>query len=254
MDAHCRYERDYLSKCVKYLGEFKVDNVGGSFITLPAAETHIARTIALALSHPFGVGNAYFRIGSKEPRYVDTVPFGCYRKEVFEKIGLFDEELVRNQDDEFNLRIIRNGGKVLLAPEIVSYYYARDSLSKLFKMYFQYGYFKPLVAQKVGAVLTLRQIMPVLFVLGVIASSALSLVFKSFMWVLLFILSFYLITSLSFSFRVALQKGARYFFTLPIAFATLHISYGAGYLKGIWDFLILKKHKRRKLKDLPLTR
>lgn len=148
MGAHSIYEKDYIFKCVKYLHAYDVDNVGGIGITLPGDNTIIAKSIALALSHPFGVGNAYFRIGSKEPRYVDTVPFGCYKREVFDRIGLFDEDLVRNQDDEFNLRLIKNGGKILLGPDIISYYYARDSIHKLWKMYFQYGYFKPSVAKK----------------------------------------------------------------------------------------------------------
>ncbi|GJQ23461.1 MAG: hypothetical protein HBSAPP01_12510 [Candidatus Brocadia sapporoensis] len=121
MDAHNIYEKDYVSKCVKYLQEYNVDNVGGIWVTLPGSNTLIAQSIAFALSHPFGVGNAYFRIGSKEPRYVDTVPFGCYKREVFQRIGLFDEDLVRNQDDEFNLRLTKNGGKLLLVPDIVSY-------------------------------------------------------------------------------------------------------------------------------------
>ena len=128
MDAHNVYGKDYISKCVKYLRKYNIDNVGGICITLPGRNTLLAQSIALALSHPFGVGNAHFRIGLKGPKYVDTVPFGCYKREVFEKIGLFDEDLVRNQDDELNVRLQRNGGKILLVPEIVSYYYARDSL------------------------------------------------------------------------------------------------------------------------------
>ena len=111
MDAHNIYEKSYMSKCVTYLRKYDVDNVGGICVTLPANNTIIAKSIALALSHPFGVGNVYFRIGSKNPRFVDTVPFGCYKKEIFEKIGLFDENLVRNQDIEFNLRLKRQEEK-----------------------------------------------------------------------------------------------------------------------------------------------
>lgn len=254
MDAHNVYQSDYISKCVKYLQEYNVDNVGGIWITLPGSDTIIAESIALALSHPFGVGNAYYRIGAKEPRYVDTVPFGCYKREVFERIGLFDEELIRNQDDEFNLRLIKNGGKVLLVPEIISYYYARESLSKLSKMYFQYGYFKPLVAQKVGAVLTWRQLIPVIFVGSLIIFGIFSLLLKPVTWLFLAIILSYLIVNIGFSLLVALKKGLKYLFVLPITFATLHFSYGIGYLKGIWDFIILKRHKRKKIEDVSLTR
>lgn len=254
MDAHNVYKEDYISKCIKYLQEYNVDNVGGIWVTLPGADTLIAHSIALALSHPFGVGNAYFRIGSVEPKYVDTVPFGCYRREVFDKIGFFDEDLVRNQDDEFNLRLIKSGGKILLVPDIVSYYYARDSLLKLWKMYFQYGYFKPLAAQKVGAILTWRQLIPTFFVSSLIISGVLSLFFKPFLLVSLFIIFSYLIAIVSFSFSIAFKKGFKYLFTFPIVFATLHFSYGWGYLKGIWDFIVLKRHKRKKVEDVPLTR
>jgi glycosyltransferase involved in cell wall biosynthesis len=254
MDAHNIYGKDYISNCIRYLYEYKADNVGGIWITKPGSDTIIARSIALALSHPFGVGNAYYRIGSQEPRFVDTVPFGCYRREVFQKVGLFDEDLVRNQDDEFNMRLIKNGGKILLAPEIISYYYARNSLAKLARMYFQYGYFKPLVVRKVGGVLTWRQLIPSLFVGSLIATYTLSIIFKPFLWVFLLVLSLYLAADLVFSFQLSMKKGLKYFSILPIVFSTLHLSYGIGYLKGIWDFLILKKNRKRKIRDLPITR
>jgi cellulose synthase/poly-beta-1,6-N-acetylglucosamine synthase-like glycosyltransferase len=254
MDAHNIYEKDYISKCVKYLYEYNADNVGGICITFPGSDDLMARSIALSLSHPFGVGNAYFRIGSKDPKYVDTVPFGCYRKEVFEKIGFFDEDLIRNQDDEFNLRLIKNGGKILLVPEIISYYYARDSLSKLSKMYFQYGYFKPLVALKIGAVLTWRQLIPALFIGSLILSGFISLFYGFFLWIFLFILSSYILANIFFSLSIAMERGEKYFILLPIVFTTIHFSYGVGYLKGIWDFIVLKKNRRKKVEDLPLTR
>lgn len=254
MDAHNIYEKDYVSKCVRYLQEYDVDNVGGIWITLPGNNTLIAQSIAFSLSHPFGVGNAYFRIGSKEPKYVDTVPFGCYKREVFQRMGLFDEDLARNQDDEFNLRLIKNGGKILLVPDIVSYYYARDSLRKLWKMYFQYGYFKPLVVKKVGAVLTGRQLMPGIFVGSLIVSGIFSPIVKPSLWFFLLIASIYTIFNVSVSCLVGFKKGLKYISVLPLIFATLHLSYGIGYLKGILDFMILKKYTRKKIKDIPLSR
>jgi cellulose synthase/poly-beta-1,6-N-acetylglucosamine synthase-like glycosyltransferase len=254
MDAHNIYERDYISKCVKYLKDYNVDNVGGICITLPGTDRLLSKSIALALSHPFGVGNAYFRIAIKVPKYVDTVPFGCYERGVFNRIGLFDEDLIRNQDDEFNMRLIKNGGKILLVPDIVSYYYARDSLSKLWKMYFQYGYFKPLVAKKIRAILTWRQLIPVFFVSFLIISGILSLIFKPFSLVFFFMIISYLIANIGFTLLIAVGKGFKYLFTLPFIFATLHFSYGLGYLKGIWDFIFFKKHEREKIQDIHLTR
>ncbi|MCL6582179.1 MAG: glycosyltransferase family 2 protein [bacterium] len=255
MDAHNIYKKDYISKCVKYiLSEYNADNVGGICITLPGNNTRLAKAIALSLSHPFGVGNAFFRIGSKEPKYVDTVPFGCYKREVFDKIGYFDEDLIRNQDDEFNLRLIKSGGKILLVPEIVSYYYARDSLLKLWRMYFQYGYFKPLVVLKVGGVFTWRQLIPIVFISGVIISGLLSFILKPFFWMFLLLISTYSLANLFFSFSLGLQKERRCIFFLPIAFPVIHFSYGLGYLKGILDFVVWREQRRKRIKDLQLTR
>jgi len=126
MDAHAQYPRDYIRQCVETLIHTTASNVGGICQTLPSAPTAKARAIAYALSSPVGVGNSYFRIGTSGPRWVDTVPFGCFRKELFDQIGQFDELLRRNQDDEFNLRISRSGGKLLLLPDVVTKYYALD--------------------------------------------------------------------------------------------------------------------------------
>jgi cellulose synthase/poly-beta-1,6-N-acetylglucosamine synthase-like glycosyltransferase len=254
MDAHAEYPKDYLSKIVYWLDKSGADNVGGIGITKSGANTLIAEAIALGLSSPFGVGNAYFRIGVKEPKYVDTVPFGAYRKEVFEKIGLFDEELIRNQDDEFNLRLLRQGGKILLVPEIVSYYYARDSLLKLWEMYFQYGYWKIRVIQKHKLLASWRHPVPVTFILTILGTIILGIFRPIGFYILGTIISVYLLMSMVFSLKISLKKGIKYFCILPVVFAVIHFAYGFGFLKGIWDFIILKKHKRMKIVDVPLTR
>ena len=255
IDAHNTYPSNYIEKLILWIRKTKADNVGGIWITKAGAETSIAKAIALALSHPFGVGNPYFRIGTKEPKYVDTVPFGCYKREVFDKIGLFDEDLVRNQDDEFNLRLIKNGGKILLVPDIISHYYARDSIYKLWKMYFQYGYFKPLVAKKVGGVLTWRQIIPSLFISSLILALLLSSFSKFFLWMFLFIFGLYTTVNFSISLIISIKKkDLRLLPFLIASFITLHFSYGFGYIKGIWDFIVFKKHLKKKIKDMPLTR
>ena len=254
IDAHNIYSNDYISKCVKYLQKYNVDNVGGIWITLPGKDSIMCSAIAFGLSHPFGVGNAHFRLESKQPKYVDTVPFGCYKREVFNKIGLFDEDLVRNQDDEFNLRLIKNGGKILLVPDIISYYCARDSIVKLWKMYFQYGYFKPLVVKKIKAVLTWRQLVPVFFVSILTISFLFSLISYQYSWSFFSILLIYLVANSALSLSIAINKGLKYFLVLPIVFATLHFSYGFGYLKGILDFIVFGRHKKNKIKDVQLTR
>ena len=171
MDAHVIYPASYISQLVGALEETGADNVGGIIATLPGDDSATARAIAVGLSHPLGVGNSYFRVGSRERRWTDAVSFGCYRRQVFERIGLFDEELVRNQDDEFDLRLIKHGGRVLLLPEVVSQYYARRSLRQVARMFYQYGYFKPLVAKKLGRIMTFRQLVPALFLLSLAASA-----------------------------------------------------------------------------------
>ena len=254
MSSHATYEKDYISKCVRYLRKYDADNVGGICVTLPGRDTLQANSIALVLSHPFGVGNAYFRIGLKKPRSVDTVPFGCFKREVFSKIGLFDEDLVRNQDDEFNLRLIKNGGKILLFPDIVSYYYSRDRISKLSKMYFQYGYFKPLVAQKVGGLLTWRQIIPSLLVSLLFVTGILSFFGKHFFLLFLIILGTYACVSFFVSLSLALRRDIRLIPFLIASFAAAHWSYGVGYLKGVWDIIIWKKNMKHRIADVDLTR
>jgi glycosyltransferase involved in cell wall biosynthesis len=254
LDAHSTYGKNYISLCVQNHVENDVDNVGGPCITLPGSDTPRGKAIALGLSHPFGVGNQYCRIGAKEKMFVDGVTFGCYKKEVFDRIGLFDETLIRNQDDEFNLRLIKNGGKILLVPEILVYYIARDSLLKLWRMYYQYGYFKPLVAMKLGSVLSWRQLIPPLFV-GVLGFTAiLSPVIKYSAWLFSLLIFTYLLADIVFAYESGRKNGLRCVFSLFLVFPILHFSYGFGYLKGIIDFIILKKYTKNKIKDLPISR
>lgn len=254
MDAHSLYKKGYVAKCVSYLQSSNADNVGGICIAVPGSDNLRSRAIAIALSHRFGVGNAYFRTGTKEPKYVDTVPFGCYKRDVFERFGLFDEDFVRNQDDEFNHRIKKHGGKILLVPDIVSYYFVRDSIPKLWKMYFQYGYFKPLIARKLGRLLTFRQLVPAMYVGGICILLALSPFIPAMALLLSLIAASYAGANLAVSLALALRKDFRYLFILPAVFATIHYSYGLGYLKGIFDFVIRRKTGRGMINDLPITR
>lgn len=254
MDAHNVYPENYISGLIAWLERSAADNVGGICITCAANDTPKAQAIAVGLSHPFGVGNAYFRIGASKPMWVDTVPFGCYRRAVFDRIGLFDEELVRNQDDEFNHRLIKHGGKVLLVPEIVSYYYARESFLKLWRMYYQYGYFKPLVLRKIGKVMTARQVIPALLVLGLFGLIVLAPWSWAMRLTLGAILAAYSVVNLGCSTIAAIKWGVRCGLALCVVFLVLHFSYGLGFLKGILDFLLLRKHLKRKIEDVELTR
>ena len=218
MDAHCVYAKDYISKCVEHLEESGADNVGGVLQSVPAKNTVMARAIAICLSHSFGTGGSYFRIGVSEPREVDTVAFGCYRKEVFEKIGLFDERMVQIEDLELNDRLRKAGGKIMLFPDIKALYYpSSDTLNDFFKHNITDGIWATFPL-KYGFQVSFRHLIPLVFVLTLPLS----------IWP-------YIPISLFFSASVALrEKDFRLFFAMPLAFAARHIGYGIGSLIGLW--------------------
>jgi len=242
MDAHATYEKDYVSKCLKYLKKYKTDNVGGIMKTLPGENTIIAKAITLCLSHPFGVGNAYFRIGFKKPKFVDTVFGGCYRKKMLEKIGYFNENLARGQDMELNLRIRKFGGKTLFVPEIKSFYYARSDFKSFWSHSFMDG--AELIAPlKFGVVIfSWRHLAPFFFILILIALGLPAFFFREFLWLIFVLVFLYLLINLYFSVKIAFAKrNFRYLFLMPIAFGVLHIGYGLG---SVWGFLKLLWSKR----------
>ena len=241
MDAHAEFPEDYVSKSVHWLKESKVDCVGGICITKPGANTVIAKAIASAISHPFGVGNAYFRTGSKAPTYADTVPYGCYRKEVFNKIGLFNENLDRTDDIEFNLRLKRAGGKILLVPEIKSYYHARPTLSALAKQNFGNGLWVIYSTRFAKMPFSIRHLIPFFFVISQIMTLILSLFYLPFLYLFAFIFGMYTISNIFFSLKLSLKNHIKYFPYLILSFFTLHYSYGAGSVWGV--FRLLKREK-----------
>jgi glycosyltransferase involved in cell wall biosynthesis len=240
MDAHVLYPAEYVRRLVEGLQESGADNVGGVLETVPAEDTPGARAIAIGLSHPFGVGNSYFRTGARKRRQVDTVPFGCYRREVFERIGLFDEELIRNQDDELNFRLIRQGGQILLLPDVTCRYFARRSLRHLARMYYQYGFFKPLVARKVGRVMTVRQLIPAMLVASLLGAAVLSPWIPAARLGLLLVGMSYAALVLSCSLAAVPAAGLRTGVSLAAVFPTLHFSYGVGFLHGIYQHLFTR--------------
>jgi glycosyltransferase involved in cell wall biosynthesis len=242
MDVHSLYPQDYISRLVKSLYELNADNVGGVLQTLPSGSSPKARAIALALSSPFGVGDSRFRVGVKEARKVDTVPFGCFRRELFNRIGMFDQELLRNQDDEFNARIIENGGSVYLLPDIVITYYARPDIASLSRMFFQYGYFKPLVNRKLKRPSSLRQFIPPLFVLFLLAGWTFSFISTGFLYLYAAVAGLYILANLVFTIKSAWSGGkASTVFFLPWIFFIQHMAYGFGYLGGLINFVFMKK-------------
>jgi len=253
MDAHVVYPVNYIPRLLDALLNSDADNVGGIIITLPADDSIMARAIAVGLSHPFGVGNSYFRIGVGAPRWVDSVPFGCFRREVFDRIGLFDEELIRNQDDEFNLRLIKYGGRILLLPDVVSYYFARRSLGDLVRMYYQYGYYKPLVARKVDGVMTVRQLVPGLFVLTLVGTTALAPLLPV-LPVAATVVGAYVAALLGCVVGAVRRHGWRCALALAAVFPAVHFSYGIGSLRGAVDHLLQRRRARRDPTVVPLSR
>jgi len=234
MDAHSTYAKDYILKCVQNLRDRQADNVGGVWITRPGDNSFMGQSIALALSHPFGVGNAHFRIGLKEARVVDTVPFGCYRKEVFGRIGLFNEHLVRNQDIELNLRLKKAGGKILLVPDIISYYHARSTLSSLAKNNFWNGCWVVYSTRFAKLPFSPRHLIPLAFVMTLLGSLGLSLLFHPLIYLFLGVAGSHALANVMFSFGIARERGFSFFPFLIPTFLVLHLSYGVGSLWGIW--------------------
>ena len=238
MDAHADYEKDYISKCVENLIKYNVDNVGGVIKTLSKENTLIAEAIAACLSSFFGAGSSYFRTGSKKPREVDTVFGGCYKKEVFDKIGLFNEKMIRSQDFEFNLRLKKSGGKILLIPDIVAYYYPQPTFEGFWRHNFEDGIWAILPLKIAKIQFNLRHYIPFFFVL----SFFLTLIFGLFFFParVLFNIIFvgYLILNLIFSLEVAFKKGFKYFFVMPIVFAYRHFGYGLGSIWGLFKMIL----------------
>lgn len=241
LDAHCIYPENYILTLTKKLVELKADNVGAVIKSLPACGSVICKTIAVGSSNSFGVGGSSFRIGTKTIKEVDTVPFGCFRRDIFDRIGYFDTDLIRNQDDEFNARIIKNGGKIYLIPEVSVDYYARENLGKMARMFYQYALFKPLVNKKIGSPATLRQLVPPLFVSALIVGAVLSLLLPITFSLFAGVITLYLLVSLVVSAKEAFKNGTLSLMViLPVVFLIIHLSYGWGYLTGIMKFIVLK--------------
>lgn len=242
LDAHAEYPSNYFSVLVKKLKELEgADNVGGVCITLPCNETAVAVSIAECLSNKFGMGNSYFRVGAKEVMSVDTVPFGCFRKSLFDKIGLYDTDMIRNQDDELNGRIIKNGGKIYLLPDVEIKYFARDKISKVRKMFYQYGLYKPLGNKKLGAPATIRQFFPLLFVLFLVIGLIMSLVFPILLPFYLGVIVLHLLIGVVEGLKSSKKTSCTgCTFIMPYIFLNMHICYGLGYLKGMYNLAFHK--------------
>lgn len=236
--------KNYLEQSIAILEQDEnVWCVGGKIVNEYINET--SAFISKAMSTSFGMGLGNFRTLDKSG-FTDTVTSPMYPKWVFDSIGYFDEELVRNQDDDFNFRITKAGGKIYYCNDINLKYYVRGDILQLRKQFFQYGYWKVFVNLKHKTVTTARQLVPPLFVLFILLSTVagffINSIFKvaTFVYLLYFILSVYSV--------IKLIKQAKEVFVIPFIYPIIHISYGLGYLIGIFHFIFLKRKPSEKQK------
>ncbi len=233
VDGHCEIADDYVDRCVAHLRSPDVQIVGGPLTTV--GETPTAQAIAVAMSSPFGVGNSAFRTGQRSA-VVDTVAFPAYPRQLLREAGPFDEELVRNQDDEYNYRLRKMGVRILLAQDVRCRYFSRSSFRSLWRQYFQYGYWKVRVLQKHARQMRPRQFVPPLFVAVLAVLTLLATRFPLARWALGAGVAAYVAANVSAAAVTARREGGRFFLPLCAAFATLHFSYGAGFLCGLVKF------------------
>ncbi|MGQ9667935.1 MAG: glycosyltransferase family 2 protein [Anaerolineae bacterium] len=239
LGGHSEVSQNYVKHCVRALVETNADCVGGQWIT--RGISFIGKVIAIAQSSPFGIGNVAYRTRRPTPGFVDTVPFGAYRREVFERIGGFDERLVRHQDYEFNVRLRQAGGRIYYTPAIQARYYARSSFRKLARQYWEYGFWKAFVTLENPRALALRHLAPI-GLAGAVAGGAL----WSLIWPLVCpwyagLWGIYALACLLMAVKEARRAGWRYLPLLPAAFAAIHLSWGGGFWWGLvrngWDRL-----------------
>ena len=236
IDAHSFFPNNYVSVLSNNLLKLDVDNVGVICKTDVFHKSTKTLAIREVLSNPLGVGNALFRIGINKPTDVDTVPFGCYKREVFEKYGLYDVRLVRNQDIELNKRIKRSGGKIRLIPDTYCVYYARETWNTIMKNNFQNGKWNILTVYYTKNIdsLSIRHFIPMFFVLSILFPVIISLFYLPIGLLSVMSLAIYLALIAFFSIQIAWRKKLNFYY-LFATFIILHISYGLGSLKGLFD-------------------
>ena len=239
LDGHSRPYPNYIENCVKAHAEGRGDNIGGVWEIHPGANTWIAKSIAVAASHPLGVGDAMYRLAASASA-VDTVPFGSYRRALIEKIGAYNESLLTNEDYEFNARIRKSNGQVWLDPSIRSVYFARSTFLELIRQYWRYGFWKWRMLRRFPDTLRWRQALPPLFVLSLIGLALISLFLPFALWVLAGELILYFSVLLLAGFHAAIKHRKPFLVPgLPLAISGMHIAWGSGFL---WSMLTSSKN------------
>ena len=234
IDAHSIPDPDYIKYCVEDLSKNIAANVGGRWMIIPGSDSTISHCIAQAASHPFGVGDAKYRY-SDTPEFVDTVPYGAFYRTLFDEIGFFNEDLLTNEDYEFNARIRESGKKIYFDPRIKTEYISRNNLKELAKQYWRYGYWKVQMLKKYPKTLKLRQAIPPLFVLGLLVL-ILAGIFYPFIW---YFFGFIVILYVFILVGGTILKGKKSEYNscllgVPISIMTMHFSWGSGFIFGLF--------------------
>jgi succinoglycan biosynthesis protein ExoA len=241
MDAHSIPDRNYIQKCIEGLDHNQGDNIGGIWKIQPSGSTWIAKAIAIAAAHPLGAGDARYRIGGTAAE-VETVPFGAYRREIFNRIGFYDENLLSNEDYELNVRLKQAGGRIWMDPTIQSVYFARSNLRDLSRQYWRYGYWKAQMLRKHPTTLRWRQFIPPVFVLTLLCLALLSIGFDLARWLLAIIVILYTIIMLIIGLMMSLKKQSILLTVgIPLAISTIQVSWGAAFL---WSLISYPKKDR----------
>lgn len=244
LDAHATYQNNYFSSLVEGLTKYNADNIGA--VCKTDVLTKSAKTLAIreVLSNKFGVGNSAFRTGIEDVQEVETVPFGCWRRDVFERYGNYDVRLVRNQDIELNKRIIHGGGRIIIIPDTYSTYLARETYSGLARNNYGNGKWNILTVFYTGNIrsLSVRHFVPFAFVMSMIMPLVVCLLWLPIIWVSLFAAMTYLIVLGFVSLNLSITKKLNFLYLL-ITFAVVHVSYGWGSLVALLKVPFMKGNK-----------
>ncbi|MCK9246548.1 MAG: glycosyltransferase family 2 protein [Anaerolineaceae bacterium] len=235
MDAHSLPVPDYIQRCVDALLADKAENVGGVWKIAPQNTGWIARSIAAAAANPLAVGDARYRFTDKAG-YQDTVPYGAYKRDLFKRIGYFDENLLANEDYEFNTRIRQSGGRIWLDPAIECTYFARPTLKALAKQYWGYGYWKAQMLKRYPDTLRWRQALPPVFVLSLIALALAGFFWRPAWLGLGAMVGLYLLIQLIAAIRISLkQEDLKLAAGIVLATITMHLSWGIALIAGLFS-------------------
>ena len=235
MDAHSIPSENYVRRCVELLSNPNVSVVGMPWRIRASADTLTARAIALAVAHPFGIGDAKYRLPDlSAPQFVDTVPFGVFRKSLWQDLGGFNEELLANEDYDFHYRVRYLGGRILLDTSGHCVYFARATIRDLASQYFRYGNWKSQMVKLHPRSIRWRQLVAPAFVSSIFLLMALSFWSALALWALLMVVATYTLLSLISAFQLARREGALSIVPIiSLAFSVIHTAWGSGFLIGL---------------------